>query len=108
MSWAAMASVSSAAAAAAAVGSTPKRRDGRRGVVRHKVTTPRSAHGCGGAMSAAAASSVSSASAAPSTPRRRDYDALFARGKDGAGCPALFLAPMEGLGDSRLRKALFR
>jgi len=59
-------------------------------------------------MSAAAASSVSSASAAPSTPRRRDYDALFARGKDGAGCPALFLAPMEGLGDSRLRKALFR
>ena len=42
----------------------------------------------------------------PKPKPRRDYAALFARGKDGAGCPPLFLAPMEGLGDRRLRRAL--
>ena len=43
----------------------------------------------------------------PSPPPRRDYAALFARGAEG-GCPPLFLAPMEGLGDRRLRRALAR
>ena len=42
---------------------------------------------------------------APDPPRRRDYDALLSRGARG-GPPALFLAPMEGLGDRRLRRAL--
>ena len=54
---------------------------------------------------AGASSSVSSA--VPSPPPRRDYAALFARGAEG-GCPPLFLAPMEGLGDRRLRRALAR
>ena len=43
----------------------------------------------------------------PSPPPRRDYASLFARGAEG-GCPPLFLAPMEGLGDRRLRRALAR
>ena len=34
-----------------------------------------------------------------------DYAALFERGRNG-GAPPLFLAPMEGLGDRRLRRAL--
>jgi tRNA-dihydrouridine synthase C len=64
---------------------------------------------------AAASSASAAANAARSTPKkstsvqpppRRDYAALFARGKDGKGCPPLFLAPMEGLGDRRLRRAL--
>ena len=40
-----------------------------------------------------------------SPPPRRDYAALFERGRNG-GAPPLFLAPMEGLGDRRLRRAL--
>ena len=44
--------------------------------------------------------------ASPSSPPpRRDYAALFERGRSG-GVPPLFLAPMEGLGDRRLRRAL--
>ena len=54
-----------------------------------------------------AGASSSSSSAVPSPPPRRDYAALFARGAEG-GCPPLFLAPMEGLGDRRLRRALAR
>ena len=54
-----------------------------------------------------ASASSSSSSAVPSPPPRRDYASLFARGAEG-GCPPLFLAPMEGLGDRRLRRALAR
>ena len=54
-----------------------------------------------------AGASSSSSSAVPSPPPRRDYASLFARGAEG-GCPPLFLAPMEGLGDRRLRRALAR
>ena len=50
---------------------------------------------------ASAAGHVSSSSPPP----RRDYAALFERGRNG-GAPPLFLAPMEGLGDRRLRRAL--
>ena len=58
------------------------------------------AAGAGQAVAAAAA-----AVPPPAAPRR-DYPALFARGANGRGCPPLFLAPMEGLGDRRLRRAL--
>lgn len=52
-----------------------------------------------------ASASAASTSSSSDPPPRRDYAALFARRKVG-GCPPLFLAPMEGLGDHRLRRAL--
>lgn len=55
------------------------------------------------------ATACSSSSAVPSPRPRRDYGALFRRAKQSGGndkCPPLFLAPMEGLGDHRLRRAL--
>ena len=53
----------------------------------------------------AATAAASASSPAVPPPPRRDYASLFARGKNG-GCPPLFLAPMEGLGDARLRRSL--
>ena len=53
-----------------------------------------------------ASASAASTSSSSDCPPRRDYAALFARGRAPGGCPPLFLAPMEGLGDHRLRRAL--
>ena len=49
--------------------------------------------------------SAADTASSSSPPPRRDYAALFERGRSG-GVPPLFLAPMEGLGDRRLRRAL--
>ena len=48
---------------------------------------------------------VASASAPPARTAAERYAALFARTAAG-GCPPLFLAPMEGLGDRPFRRAL--
>ena len=48
---------------------------------------------------------VASASTPPARTAAERYAALFARSAAG-GCPALFLAPMEGLGDRPFRRAL--
>ena len=70
-------------------------------------SAPRSSTRHAAARDGDAGASSSSSTAVPSPPPRRDYATLFARGAEG-GCPPLFLAPMEGLGDRRLRRALAR
>jgi tRNA-dihydrouridine synthase C len=72
------------------------------------------------ALSNRSSSSPSSSSFATTTTKKRNddqqreggyYRDLFSRGRTtktttGGGCPALFLAPMEGLGDRRFRRAI--